>query len=271
MAQLPFLFDSRPDLTSKMSSRRRLPHPVTTTETLSDLFGPSQPGVSYAEFIGVLEKEPTPAASSPFQTHGFPGESFPFINLFGAGPSHGNDASYPTFQKPGVREESGWIKDAFGKDYYAGHGKIEEVDDEAVNREDEDDNDLTPRAKAARLSRHSSDIYSHPDTIPFNSTPPPGPRPRKLPSLKATATLSEFNFKSNIMSPVPTEPVLTPPLPPLPTLPEVTVTPTSTTALDDATEVTYVKEIVNLLESCMEDVEFMGIVCAHVVFPFGIN
>ncbi|KAF9550615.1 hypothetical protein CPC08DRAFT_321995 [Agrocybe pediades] len=152
------------------------------------------------------------------------------------------------------------MKDDDGNDYYVGHGKIEEVDDEADidanNDNGDDDNDLTPRAKKSKqLSPHFSDNESHPETIPYNSTPPPGPRPRRLPSLKATTTLSEipdFNFNSKAIEPVPTEPDID-----SPRAAPAEMSPNSTGVLDDATEVSYVKENLELLESCTDDIRFM--------------
>lgn len=229
--------------------------------------------MTYSQFLGglpfnihapIFEEESFQPSSIPY-----PATSTLFGDAFAAGPS-----SYPQ-QRNMTRGEynsdqnggtaSGWIKDVYGKDIYVGHGRIEEVDDDAELA-------ATPRARSSASSRlHSSPPASH-ASFGFNdennfiiSTPPPCPRPKKLPSLRAHSTASElFYHNTGANNWVPTLPPTQPASPLLETpkmdhlgsrVPPIPVAP------DDPNEVSLVTENLELLDSSQESVRFLSTVC----------
>lgn len=241
----------RPDLNVRMTSRRRLPRPsASATPSALGLenggIGQHPQVVTYSEFLGMFDDESTP------MMNGTPFNAFAPLS---SGPSRAQSSTYQGFRSPISVVESGWIKDLFGQDQWIGHGKIEEVDDDdaapavsLANLEDDKEESLPiPRARStARLSSPShNDINKHPENdIPLNSTPPPSPRLKKLPSLRETATGSDHHsFKATSIS--------------TPAMPPPSDAGTSVTVLDDTMEVALVKENLDLLASCTEDVKEM--------------
>jgi hypothetical protein len=258
LSQDPTQFD-RPDLSSRMAPRRRLPHPIAsaTSSTLqNDIAGqPPQPGFTFSQFLGMFDDEP-PTLSGGFHPQGvsyLKADSYAF-DTYGPGPSRAQSGSYRGFQPSPYVVESGWSKDVFGKDLYIGHGRIEEVDDEAAasaNRYgDEEDNLSTPRDRtgpsvSSRPRSHDSNGF-HSEEYPLISTPPPCPRPRTLPSLRETSSTSEvrtfqpFSVATHSMT--------------LPT------NATSPLVLDERSEINILRENLSLLGSSLEDVKFMNTV-----------
>ncbi|PPQ98348.1 hypothetical protein CVT26_013604 [Gymnopilus dilepis] len=239
----------RPDLNVRMSSRRRLPRPSAsaTPSTLgldSGGFVIQPQVVTYSEFLGMFEDESTPVAN---------GTPFNAFAPLSSGPSRAQSSTYQGLRSPLSVIESGWIKDVFGQDQWIGHGKIEEVDDAAAavslhNSEDEREETLsTPRAHSTGHISPSShnDINGRlPDDIPLNSTPPPSPRPKKLLSLRETPTGSDnHSFKATSIT--------------APAMPLRSDGVRAGSVLDDMTEVALVKENLDLLATCTEDVKEM--------------
>lgn len=259
--QDPSQFD-RPDLSSRMASRRRLPHPSAsaTSSTLQNGTAgqPPQPGFTFSQFLGMFDDEP-PTLSGGFHPPGVSylrTDSYAF-DTYGPGPSRAHSGSYRGFQPAPYVVESGWSKDIFGKDLYVGHGRIEEVDDEAAasaNRGgDEEDNLSAPRDRTGSGSshpgRHESNGF-HSKEYPLISTPPPCPRPKNLPSLRETSTTSDIRtFQPFSVATLPMN------LPPL-----TTTNATSPRVLDERSEINILRENLSLLNSSLEDVKFMNTV-----------
>ncbi|KAH9485611.1 hypothetical protein JR316_0002521 [Psilocybe cubensis] len=254
------LFD-RPDLNLRTSARRRLPHPTSASATSSTLqngvahFSPEF--VTYSEFLGILDDGQGPIANGvqPSSLLSFMAENLNPLNTyesdpFAAGPSRPRTHAYEIFPSPTPEYETGWIKDVFGKDQYVGHGRIEEVEDDDAegNASIEEHNDIeaprTRRLDTPLSFPFTNDVDRHAESdLPHNASPPPRPRPRKLPSLKAT---SDFQSVKAVSSAVPGM------------APPVNSAPGLSTVLDDPTEVSLVKENINLLSLCAEDVKFMN-------------
>jgi len=256
----------RPGLSARMAPRRRLPHPSAsaTSSTLQNgITGqPPQPGFTFSQFLGMFDEEP-PALNGGFHP---PGVSYPTADSYafdthGPGPSRAHSGSYRGFHPSMYVVEGGWSKDVFGKDHYVGHGKIEEVDDEAAasaNRGGDEYNPSTRRTKTSALaSSHSGTHSFHSEEYPLISTPPPCPRPKNLPSLRETSTISDIhNFQPLSMAPPLTAPPLT------------ATNPTSQFVLDEKTEVNILRENLNLLSSALENVKFMNTVCPLLFLSF---
>ncbi|KAF8161365.1 hypothetical protein B0H34DRAFT_700651 [Crassisporium funariophilum] len=248
---------NRPDLSTRMARRRRLPHPDSNTNSTilqSVSNRPPNGGLTYSNYLGILDPNIL-TTNGDYRT---PGSSYPSFDAFQfnipePGPSHNYNHSYNTpVPAPQAQEhiiESGWIQDIFGRDIYVGHGTIEEVvDDNAGSSSNYDAEDIygTPLPKKRVLvslkpGEHAPNGFMH-EEISYISTPPPCPRPRNLPSLRATSTGSEhLSFKATSVPAMPTASV-------------------STTApvLDPPTEVALVTENLALLASSMEDIQFMN-------------
>ncbi|PPQ93832.1 hypothetical protein CVT25_013541 [Psilocybe cyanescens] len=251
----------RPDLNLRTTARRRLPHPSAsaTSSTLQNGMAHFSPEfVTYSEFLGILDDDPGPIANGvhPSSLLSFMAENLNPLNTyesdpFTVGPSRPRTHAYEIFPNPTSEYETGWIKDVFGKDQYVGHGRIEEVDDDAEAKSNIGDDDDIENPRARRSDSHlslpfSNDANGHAeDDIPHNASPPPRPQPKKLPSLKATATASDFQ---SIKAASTVAPVTAP----------TNAAAGSSTVLDDPTEVSLVKENIDLLSLCVEDVKFMN-------------
>ncbi|KDR75598.1 hypothetical protein GALMADRAFT_248100 [Galerina marginata CBS 339.88] len=253
------VFD-RPDLNVRMTSRRRLPHrSATATPSTQNGFGPNP--VTYSAFLGMFDQASSPVANGngPYLRH--PSRSptengFSFHPFDPPGPSRAHSSTYQGFQSPPSDVESGWTKDVLGRDQWIGHAKIDDDEDDAaaavsvnLGEDDETDNLATPPPRSTvRLSWPSTDRHTNghgQDAIPLNSTPPPCPRPRKLPSLRETTSGSDnHSFKPTSAS----TPAMAPP---------TIAGPSSSTAIDDPIEVALVKENLELLATCTEDVKVM--------------
>ncbi|KIM40374.1 hypothetical protein M413DRAFT_446562 [Hebeloma cylindrosporum] len=249
LSQDPSQFD-RPDLSSRMAPRRRLPRPSAsaTSSTLQNgIVGqPTQPGFTFSQFLGMFDEEP-PTLSGGFHPPGVSylrADSYPF-DAYGPGPSRTHSGSYRGFQPSPYVVESGWSKDVFGKDLYVGHGRIEEVDDEAAvsgNRGgDEESNVSSPQ------NRKTASIF-HSEEYPLISTPPPCPRPKNLPSLRETSTTSDIRTFQPFSAA--TLPMTLPPL--------TSTNATSPLILDERSEINILRENLSLLGSSLEDVKFMN-------------
>ena len=258
ISQGPPQFD-RPDLSSRMAPRRRLPHPSAsaTSSTLQtgNAGQPPQPGFTFSQFLGMFEEEPPGGFLPPGMSYA--AESYAF-DTHGSGPSRVPSGSY---RGPYV-VESGWSKDVFGKDLYVGHGRIEEVDDEAASNanrgSNEEDNLPGPRdrAGASVLSHprsHESNAL-HSEEYPLISTPPPCPRPKNLPSLRETSSISDIRAFSGATLPM--------------TLPLPTTTNVTSFVLDERSEINILRENLNLLGSSLEDVKYMNTVRPLLSFHF---
>jgi len=249
-----------------MAPRRRLPHPSASATSSTLQTGTAgqlpQPGFTFSQFLGMFEEEP-PALSGGFLPPGvsYTGESYAF-DTHGSGPSRAHSGSY----RGQYVVESGWSKDVFGKDLYVGHGRIEEVDDEAASNAnrggDEEDNLAAPRDRAgasvSSLPRsHESNAF-HSEEYPLISTPPPCPRPKNLPSLRETSSISDIRAFQPFS--VATLPMTRPP--------PTTTNATSLFVLDERSEINILRENLNLLGSSLEDVKFMNTVRPLLPFHF---
>lgn len=262
LSQDPSQFD-RQDLSGRMAPRRRLPHPSAsaTSSTLQNgtVGQPPQPGFTFSQFLGMFDDEP-PTLSGGFHPPAvsfLKADSYAF-DTYGPGPSRAPSGSYRGFQPSPFVVESGWSKDVFGKDLYVGHGRIEEVDDEAAasanHGGDEEANLSAPRDKtdasvSSHLGSHESNGF-HSEEYPLISTPPPCPRPKNLPSLRATSTTSDIRTFHPFSGA--TLPMSLPPL--------TTTNTTSPLILDERSEINILRENLNLLNSSLEDVKFMNTV-----------
>ncbi|KAF8963613.1 hypothetical protein BDZ97DRAFT_984171 [Flammula alnicola] len=255
---------NRPDLHSRMAPRRRLPKPTSATTTSTTLQNgveqPPQPILTYSQFLGAFEEEP-PTMIGVFHP---PGLSYPTTDNFAfdafaslePGPSRARGSPPSDLQSPRVIVESGWSTDVFGRQQWVGHGRIEDVDDDAVGDsnlgDDDEDNFATPRAKSIGLASthpggHEVNGF-HEEDIPLISTPPPCPRPKKLPSLRETTTGSEYHSLKSPSTITATAAMDVP----------ANAGTSSPAMLDDPNEVSLVKENLDLLISSQEDVKFMN-------------
>lgn len=130
-----------------------------------------------------------------------------------------------------------------GQDVNVGHGKIEEVvsdTEESANH----DHASHSRSRLGPLSLNAGDHESNEllnEGLSYLSTPP-CPKPRKLPSLHPTPTGSDhMSFKVT-------------------TVPAITTTNCSSPAPDDPVEVHLVTNSLAMVESSLEDVQFLNTV-----------
>lgn len=163
------------------------------------------------------------------------------------GPSHFYTYIQP--ENPANSYISAWTTDFTGQDVYVGHGKLEEVGSDEV--EDGAHHDSSSRSRVLGLlsslnaGDHESDELLN-DELAYLTTPPPCPRPRKLPSLRPTPTGSDF-----MSAPAITTTGATSSLAPL---------------LDEHTEVHLVTNNLVMVESSLEDVQFMNTVRVYVPY-----
>ena len=230
--------------------RRRSAEPTSTSMPAEGPYpGPPVDVFASSNIFGMFDNNDVPITSAyrppdaPFHAQGYyydfngtdPGPS-QFYNYFQ--PGHQSD-NYTT---------SGWTKDFVGQEVYVGHGKIEEVgsDDDAeegVNH----DNTSHSRTRLGPLSLNAGDHHESNELLndehSYPSTPP-CPRPRKLPSLQPTPTGSDhqMSFKAT-------------------TVPAITTTICSSPAQEDPVEVRLVTNTLAMVESSLEDIQFMNTVC----------
>lgn len=258
---------SRQDLKLRMSSRRRLPHPSTSSSSTGqpqNTIGQAPRVIlTYSEFLGNFDTVPLsfngdyrhrPSFGTPLtETH----------DAFGTGTSRAHSGFYPTTEAdPDYAVENRWTKDMFGRDHWVGHGKIEEVDEDvalasstgAKSKGKGRANAFSTSSKVANVEYDLNGFRA--EEIPFISSPPPGPRPKKLTSLRPTPTGSDYHsFKAT--------PTVVPAM-------QVPVNASnSSPVLDDEAEVSLVKENLDLLALSQEDVKFMNTVRSSTVLLGG--
>lgn len=156
------------------------------------------------------------------------------------GPSH-----FYNYGQPPSNTISAWTKDFAGQDIYVGHGKIEEV---GSDFEENANQDLASSFKLGPLlslnaGDHESnelinDEFSH-------LSPPPCPKLRRLPSLQPTLTGSDhMSFGATSV----------------PAITATTNAGNSAQLPDDSVEVHLVTHNLVMVESSLEDVQFMNTV-----------
>jgi len=191
-----------------------------------------------------------------------------FVSPFGARPGSSNIHSgfFPSDHQREVAVEGGWPRGLFRSDQWP---RIEVANDDDVSEDavivgnvGKSDGDFaTPRVQSISTafapSLSDEQNGSNHSGIPFNSTPPPGPRlrtQRRLPSPRRTPTTTSEYHSLKATSP---SPVIPPPL----------RANTSISLLDDETEVSLLKEILDLLSVALEDVKFMNTVRSVELLP----
>ena len=213
---------------------RRSAEPTTTTI-------PPEPHTNHSPFdvftssnvLGMFDNDGVPIAS----TYRPPGVPYHYDINTEPGPSH-----FYNFSQPNNYIISAWTKDFTGQDVYVGHGKIEEV---ASDAEESANHDLASWSILAPLSLNAGDHESNELLNDERSylSPPPCPALRKLPSLQPTPTGSDhMSFKAT-------------------SVPAITTIGSSSAPIpDDSTEVNLVTSNLAMVESSMEDLQFMNTV-----------
>ncbi|KAF9529753.1 hypothetical protein CPB83DRAFT_834880 [Crepidotus variabilis] len=266
---------TRPDLRSRMSSRRRLPHPNASTSTTptarESVLQQQHVMLSYSEFLRNFDTIPVSFNGDYRHRPSFAISPFDEVSDgIEPGPSQVHSGFYPQDQQQDFLVESGWMRDEFGNDHYVGHGKIEEVEVEGVgatvHSDDEVEEDFaTPRAKITSSLFPSSSVVggrgddagtergskrSRKDSLPLTSTPPSGQRLRNLPShksLKETTTGSDYQ---SLKATSTATPHMYPPT-------NLNNTIQHSTLAHDK-EVELVGEILDSIVSSQEDIQFMS-------------
>lgn len=222
---------------------RRSAEPTTTTTMPAE--GPNIPPVDVfasSNIFGMFDHNDVPITSAyrppdaPYHAQGF------YYDFNGAepGPSHYYNYYQPAYQSNNYTT-SAWTKDFSGQDVYVGHGKIEEVASDAEQSANHDNPSSHSRSRLGPLSLNAGDHESNEllnDGLSYLSTPP-CPRPRKLPSLQPTP-LGSDHMSFNV--------------------PAITTTNCSSPAPDDPVEVHLVTNSLAMVESSLEDVQFMNTV-----------
>ena len=245
-------------LKARMSGGRRLPRPdasspsatpATYVEQKPQLF------LTYSQFLRNFDATPIsfnedyrhrPSfAISPF--------SEPFSDL-DPGPSKRHSGFYPSDERQDFVPGHGWQRD---REQWLGHARIEEVDDDddvmGANPRKSNvglgNNFATARVQSistafASTSKDDEASNHSPDDMPLEPKPTAGSKLRTFYSFKPTSTGSEYHS----LQPTSTASAAIPP-------PVNSIVP-----LDDATEVSLVREVLNLLMVSQEDVKFMNTV-----------
>ena len=226
--------------------RRRSAEPTTTTIPAAPYTGPNlSPADVFtsSNFLEMFDNNDVPITSTyhppevPYhaQSHHYD------FNSTEPGPGRFYNYYQPGYQSNNYTA-SAWTKDFTGQDVYVGHGKIEEVGSDAEESACHD-NVSHSRPRLGPLSLNAGDHESNEllnDELSYLSTPP-CPRPRKLPSLQPTPSSSEHMSI---------------------TVPAITTTNCSSPAPipDDPVEVRLVTDSLAMVESSLEDVQFMNTV-----------
>ena len=228
---------------------RRSTEPTTSTMPAEESYpGPNIPPVDVfasSNIFGMFDNNDAPITSAyrppdaPYHAQGY----YYDFNGPDPGPSQFYNYYQPAHQSNNYTA-SGWTKDFIGQEVYVGHGKIEEVGSDAGEGANHD-NAPHSRSRLGPLSLNAGDHESNEllnDGLSYPSTPP-CPRPRKLPSLQPTPTGSDhhMSFKAT-------------------TVPAITTTICSSPAPDDPGEVRLVTNSLAMVESSLEDVQFMNTV-----------
>ena len=233
--------------TRQAVTRRRRPsaEPTTTTISAEHYSGPTPADVfTSSNLLGMFDNNDVPITSTyrppevPYNAQNYHYD----LNGSEPGPSHFYNYYQPAYQSNNYTT-SAWTKDFTGQDVYVGHGKIEEVESDA---EQSANHDNASRPTLGPLSLNAGDHESNEllnDELSYLSTPP-CPRPRKLPSLQPTPSGSDhMNFKVKSVPAITTTNCSTPvPIP------------------DDPVEVRLVTDSLAMVESSLEDVQFMNTV-----------
>lgn len=242
-------------LKARMSGGRRLPRPdasspsaapATNVEQNPQLF------LTYSQFLRNFDA--TPISFNEDYRHRPSFAISPFSEPFSGldpGPSNRHSGFYPSDERQDFVLGPGWRRD---REQWLGHARIEEVDDDVMGanprKPDGGDNFVTPRVQsistafASTLKDDEASNHS-PDDMPLD--PPAGSKLRTFHSFKPTSTGSEYHS----LQPTSTASAAIPPA-------VNPIVPPST--LDDATEVSLVREVLNLLMISQEDVKFMNTV-----------
>lgn len=152
---------------------------------------------------------------------------------------------YPVDQHQDFVVRNTWQKDLFGWDQWPGNGRIEEVDDDAVDHTMDDlahDSNDEQEVKSS-TAKGKSTFLSFVDGLQEVPSPSPS-RPRKTPSSRSTPNRSEYHTlraDSTLMT-------------------RPNKAHTSTSVLDSETEVSLVGEILDVLTASQEDVKYMNTV-----------
>jgi len=153
------------------------------------------------------------------------------------GPSH-----FYNYAQPPNNTLSAWTKDFAGQDIYVGHGKIEEVGsdlEESANQDLASPSKLGPLLSLNAGDHESNELIN--DELSHLS-PPPCPKLRRLPSLQPTLTCSDhMSFGTT-------------------SIPAITATNAGSSVQlpDDSVEVHLVTHNLVMVESSLEDVQFMN-------------
>ena len=240
-----------------MTRRRRSAEPSTTTMPAEEPYpSPITPPVDVfasSNIFGMYDNNDVPITSAyrppdaPYHAQGY----YYDFNGTDPGPSHFYNYHQPARQSDNYTA-SGWTEDFIGEHVYVGHGKIEEVGSDAEESANHD-NESHSRSRLGPLSLNAGDHESIEllnDGLSYPSTPP-CPRLRKLPSLQPTPTVSDhhMSFKAT-------------------TVPPMTTTNCSSLATDDPVEVHLVTNSLAVVESSLEDVQFMNTVRVFFVHVF---
>ena len=243
-----------------MTRRSRRSADPSTTSLPAE--GPNIPPVDVfasTNIFGMFDDNDVPITSAyrppdaPYHAQGY------YYDFNGAdpGPSHFYNYYQPA-QQSNNYTASGWAKDFIGQEVYVGHGKIEEVgsDDAEEEGANLDSNTSHSRSRLGPISLNTGDHHESNellnDGLSYPSTPP-CPRPRKLPSLQPTPTPTgsdhQMSFKAT-------------------TVPAITTTICSSPAPEDPGEVRLVTNSLSMVESSLEDVQFMNTVRVSVPVTF---
>lgn len=230
-----------------MTRRRRRSADPSTTSTPAE--GPNIPPIDVfasSNIFGMFDDNETSAYRPPDAPYHAQGYYYDF-NGADPGPSHFYNYYQPA-QQSNNYTASGWAKDFIGQEVYVGHGKIEEVGSDDAEEGANHDNATNSRSRLGPLSLNASDHHESNELLnegfAYPSTPP-CPRPRKLASLQPTPTPTgsdhHMSFKAT-------------------TVPAITTTICSSPAPEDPVEVRLVTNSLAMVESSLEDVQFMNTV-----------
>ena len=235
---------------TRQAITRRRRHSADPTMPAEDSNIPPVDVFASSNIFGMYDDNDVPITSAyrppdaPYHAQGY---YYDFNNGPDPGPSHFYNYFQPA-QQSNNYTTSGWTKDFIGQEVYVGHGKIEEVGSDKTEEEGANhDNASHSRSRLGPLSLNAGDHESNVllnDGLSYPSTPP-CPRLRTLPSLQPTPTPTvsdrHMSFKAT-------------------TVPAITTTICSSPAQEDPVEVKLVTNSLAMVESSLEDVQFMNTV-----------
>jgi len=253
---------ARLDLNPRMSSARRPPRPDASSPSAApttDVEQNTQLFLTYSQFLRNFDA--TPISFNEDYRHRPSFAISPFTETYSGlepGPSR-HSGFYPSDQRQDIPVGPGYRKDVFEREQWVRPARIEEVDDDDVmgaslrkSNDGLEDNFATPKVQSistAFASTEKDDDGSIPsqDDMPL----PHGRRLRAFRSFRPISTISEYHSlqATSTASAV---------------IPPSVHANGPTNALDDSTEVSLVREVLNLLIASQEDVKFMNTVCSIV-------